>query len=196
MTSDAVLFAGVRISPGRKPVTFAALDEGLNVVLLSQWDIAAVVQCLQEHERIQLAVHSAVSRTGQVLYDDFRWQISQLGFHPYATRDGSRLWVEAMADRSYRVFQPNLFARQSLEGRLQRALILYEEGLQIPDPMDFFEEITRHKLLQGVLPAENVYTSRQLDALVMAYVAWMAGSLDENPGARNQSLLPKFIAAD
>jgi hypothetical protein len=196
MTPDAVLYAGIRFSSGRKPITFAALDDRLNVVLLNQWDIVDVIQCLKEHQSVLLVVHSVNAKTSQVLYDEFRWQISQMGFHPYSTKDGSLLWVESAGDKCYRVFQPNLFPRQSLEGRLQRALILYDEGLQIPDPMDFFEEITRHKLLQGVLPSENIYSSRQLDALAMAYVAWTAGNPEENTAARGQLLLPKFIESD
>jgi len=39
--------------------------------------------------------------------------------------------------------------------------------------MEFFEEITRYKLIQGILPLENLYTPKELDALVAAYVAWM-----------------------
>jgi hypothetical protein len=33
--------------------------------------------------------------------------------------------------------------RRTLEGRLQRSAILYEQGLQIRDPVEIFEEITR-----------------------------------------------------
>lgn len=64
--------------------------------------------------------------------------------------------------------------RQSLEGRLQRQLVLYDCGLQIRDPMLFFEEITRHRLRQGRLPWEWVYTPSELDALMAAYVAYLA----------------------
>ena len=39
--------------------------------------------------------------------------------------------------------------------------------------MDFFEEITRHKLIQGTLPLENLYSTKELDALAASYVAWM-----------------------
>ena len=194
MSSDAVLFAGVRISSGRKPFTFAALDDGLNLLLLAQWDISEVIQCLKEYESVQLAIHCLNSKTGRILYDELQRQISDLGFRPYATREGSRLWIESAAEQCFRVFQPNLFPRQSLEGRLQRALILYEEGLQIPDPMDFFEEITRYKILQGALPAENIFSARQVDALSMAYVAWLAGNPAENASNRGQSQLPKFIS--
>jgi predicted RNase H-like nuclease len=38
--------------------------------------------------------------------------------------------------------------------------------------MDFFEEITRHKLLQGFLPMEIVYAPEELDTLMAAYMAW------------------------
>jgi hypothetical protein len=42
--------------------------------------------------------------------------------------------------------------------------------------MEFFEEITRYKLMQGILPFENLYSSKELDALVGAYVAWMTAN--------------------
>jgi hypothetical protein len=46
----------------------------------------------------------------------------------------------------------------------------------IKDPLLFFEEITRHKLLQGNLPYEMVHTSEELDALAGAYTAWLTGT--------------------
>ncbi len=63
--------------------------------------------------------------------------------------------------------------RPTIEGRLQRQLVLYEQGLEIRDPMDYFEEVTRHKLLKGLLPLGQVYTPEQLDALAAACTAWM-----------------------
>ena len=193
MATDAVLSAGVRISSGRKPVTFAALDDRLNIVMLMKWDIADVFACLAEYERVQLAIHSSNTKAGRGFFQDFQAKLGEAGFKQYLTKEGSRLWIESSADECFRVFQSNLFSRQSLEGRIQRALILYDEGLQIPDPMDFFEEITRHKILQGVLPNENIYSSRQLDAMMMAYVAWMAGNPDGKVGMRDQFLLPKIV---
>ena len=41
--------------------------------------------------------------------------------------------------------------------------------------MYIFEEITRHRLLQGVLPLEELYQVEELDAMVAAFTAWMAG---------------------
>jgi predicted RNase H-like nuclease len=42
----------------------------------------------------------------------------------------------------------------------------------IKDPMEFFEEITRHKLLRGTLPMECVYAAEELDTLMAAYMAY------------------------
>jgi predicted nuclease with RNAse H fold len=63
--------------------------------------------------------------------------------------------------------------KPTLEGRLQRQLALHGKGGDIADPMEFFEEITRHKLLHGVLPMEFIYTAEELDALAAALTAWL-----------------------
>ena len=39
MPSDQIIFAGVELSPGTRPVTFAALDGELQVQSLKKWDI-------------------------------------------------------------------------------------------------------------------------------------------------------------
>jgi hypothetical protein len=46
----------------------------------------------------------------------------------------------------------------------------------IKDPMEFFEEITRHRFLKGVLPMEVIYTTEELDAMVAAFTAFLAAS--------------------
>jgi hypothetical protein len=66
------------------------------------------------------------------------------------------------------------FGKNTLEGRLQRQLALYDLRLNISDPMNFFEEITRFRLLRGQLPFEHLYSPGELDALVGAYTAWLA----------------------
>lgn len=64
--------------------------------------------------------------------------------------------------------------RGSLEGRLQRQLILYEMGVDIADPMLFFQEITRHRVYQGTLPLDDLYSPNELHALAAAFTAWLA----------------------
>jgi predicted RNase H-like nuclease len=66
------------------------------------------------------------------------------------------------------------FLKQTLEGRLQRQLALYDCKVDVPDAMRVFEEITRHRLLKGVLPLEPLYSAGELDALVAAYTSWLA----------------------
>lgn len=190
MVSEAVLFVGIDISSGRKPITFAALDDALEVVLLNQWGISDVVSCLEEYENVQLTVNFPASKSANEIYQDFQDKIKEIDFRPYSTKNGTRLWFESGTDDCFRVFQPRLLPRRTLEGRIQRALILYDEGLQIMDTMDFFEEITRYKLMQGEFPVENTYTTKQLDALVMAYVSWLAGNPAEKVVIRGDRILP------
>ena len=100
-------------------------------------------------------------------------KMSRLGFEAYPGDDVPHQWLETNAFACFCVLlgAPPL-ARLTLEGRLQRELLLYELGLRIQDPMIFFEEITRHKLLNGLLPMELVHTAPQLDAMMAAYTAW------------------------
>jgi predicted nuclease with RNAse H fold len=67
------------------------------------------------------------------------------------------------------------FLKRTLEGRMQRQLILYLEGLDLINPMKCLEEVTRHHLLTGHLPLEGLYQPDQLDALVAAYTAYLTG---------------------
>jgi hypothetical protein len=102
-------------------------------------------------------------------------RLSKLGFKPYPDNDGAYQWLETHPHASFCVLlgHPPL-PKPTLEGRLQREIILYEQGVRIKDPMIFFEEITRHKLMNGILPLELVHIPEQLDALVAAYTAWWA----------------------
>ena len=75
------------------------------------------------------------------------------------------------------------FPKRSLEGRLQRQLILHNQGLDIPDPMRVFEEITRYRILQGTLTLEGLYSAPRLDALAAAFTAWIAATSPERVSA-------------
>lgn len=65
----------------------------------------------------------------------------------------------------------NPLPKLTLEGRLQRQLLLNDGGLQIKDPMEFLEEVTRHKLLKGILPWDELYEIATLDAMAAALTA-------------------------
>jgi predicted nuclease with RNAse H fold len=67
------------------------------------------------------------------------------------------------------------FLKGTLEGRLQRQLVLYVEGFEVPNPVHVLEEITRHHLLTGDLPLSGLHDHDQLDALMAAYTAYLVG---------------------
>jgi len=175
MPSDHIIFAGVELSSGRKPVTFAGLDEDLKITVLERWDSSEVFACLQNYEKCTLAVDLPSTKAGKDLYADFKGRSLRAGFKPFAQKSHPRQWIETDAQDCFHALSGHkLFPHRSLEGRLQRSAILYEQGLQITDPVDLFEEITRYKLIQGILPLDRLPSSRELDALAAAYLAWMS----------------------
>ena len=135
-----------------------------------------------EHELRERGI--AVSGTGareslcpawvQVGFALYR-KLSKMGFKSYPEEGASHQWLETHPHAAFCVLLgESPLQKSTLEGRLQRELILYENGVRIKDPMDFFEEVTRHKLIRGILPMELVRLPEQLDALVAAYTAWMS----------------------
>ena len=189
MAFNQPIFAGVDGFTGRKPVTFAALDRELNVVALARWSVSETISCLHDYEKILLAI-SAVTQNAAAL--DFKRRLAQSGFKSLSKESADpRKFVETNAQDCFRALVADeLFPRRTLEGRIQRSLILYEEGFQIADPMDFFEEITRYKLMQGILPLENLYSTKELQALISAYVAWMSVHRPSHVNIQGDFILP------
>ncbi len=110
--------------------------------------------------RIGLGLYSSLATSGFEFYPSDGCPYRMLETHPHAA-------FCALLGRAP-------LSKPSFEGRMQRQLVLYERGVRLRDPMDFLEEITRHKLLNGVLPAEILHSPEQLDALVAAFTAWVA----------------------
>ncbi len=110
-------------------------------------------------------------QTGLSFYES----IKQQGVLAYPAKFATHQWLETNAHAAFCVLLGQTpLQRTLIEGRLQRQLVLYEQGVNLRDPMDYFEEITRHKLLRGVLPLDHVYAPEELDAIVCAYVAFAA----------------------
>jgi len=108
-------------------------------------------------------------------------KLEKVGFQKYPEKDSAYQILETNPHACYCVMIGHVpIPRLSLEGRLQRQIILYERGLRIKDPMDFFEEITRYKLAKGIWPMELLYLPDQLDALAAAYTAWLTEHKKEN----------------
>jgi hypothetical protein len=90
-------------------------------------------------------------------------------------RESSRFLMETNAAACAAVLLGRLpFGRTTLEGRIQRQLLLVRERMALPDPMDSLEELTAHHLLSGRLPLRGILGPDELDALLAAFTAWRA----------------------
>jgi hypothetical protein len=100
-------------------------------------------------------------------------KIEELGYKQYPAEKPTQQWLETQPHAAFCALLGQIpLPKPTLEGRLQRQTVLYEQGAGINDPMEFFEEITRHKLLRGTFPMELIYASEGLDTLMAAYVAY------------------------
>lgn len=103
------------------------------------------------------------------LYD----QLRGLGFveYPHA---GPRRMFETYPHATFTMLiKKRPFRKSTLEGRMQRQLLLYEQGVGVPDAMEVFEEMTRHRILVGELILKDLLDDDQLDALAAAYTAYV-----------------------
>lgn len=102
-------------------------------------------------------------------------ELEERGWKPYPEGDAALQWLETQPEAVFHALlgKPP-FSGRTLEGRIQRQLTLYDQKLNIPDAMTFFEEVTRYRLLQGVLPVDRVYPQAALNALAAAFIAWLA----------------------
>ncbi len=118
-------------------------------------------------------------RRGFMLYQ----QLQALGYSAFPG-ESPRCWLETQVDACFQaLLGVPPFAAASLEGRLQRQLVLRDQHLPVSDAMDFFEEVTRHKLLRGILPTEKIYQANELNALMAAHLAWLAATKPQHLAA-------------
>ena len=107
-------------------------------------------------------------------------RLSEMGFETRLEDNNQRTVLETHPYACFcALVEKAPFPKPTLEGRLQRQSILYGKGLRITDAMEFFEEITRFKLMKGILPTDILYTPDQLDVLVAAYTAWLVKNRPE-----------------
>jgi hypothetical protein len=104
-------------------------------------------------------------------------KLSELGFKPYGVEDAACQFLETHPFACFCVLAESIpLSKPTLEGRLQRQLILNNKGLRIKDGIVFFEEITRFKMMKGILPTDELYLPEQLDVLVAAFTAWLVAN--------------------
>lgn len=108
-------------------------------------------------------------------------RLAVMGYLPYPAGDSPRQKLEAPAEAAFwSLLGLRPFEAHTLEGRLQRQLVLADAGVSVPDAMNFFEEITRHRLLRGMLPLDHIFLPEELNALLCAHIAWRAVHQPEN----------------
>lgn len=104
-------------------------------------------------------------------------EIGKLGYEPYPSLIAPRQYFECYGEAAFwNLLGKAPLKENTLEGRLQRQLILKICGLPVPDAMHFFEEITRHRLLNSNLPIGDIYTQAELNAVAAGYTAWLAAN--------------------
>ena len=115
----------------------------------------------------------------QVGFDLYK-RLKELKFQSYSNGSAGHKFLETNPHACFfMLLNRNPLPKQSLEGRLQRQMILHYCGLKITDPMEFFEELTSYKLLLGDLPMDMIFPAEHLDALAAAYVSWLTGNDSE-----------------
>lgn len=103
------------------------------------------------------------------LYDELR----RIGFAQYPNLGARRMFETYPHAIFTGLLKKRPYRKNTLEGRMQRQLILYEQGIGVPDAMGVFEEMTRHRILVGELVLKDLLNEDQLDALAAAYTAYV-----------------------
>lgn len=104
-------------------------------------------------------------------------RLERMGYQPYPSPGQALQWLEVYPHASYSSLLGRVpLPKNSLEGRIQRQLVLHHQKMDLPDPMNLIKGITPERLLEGDWPLENLYTQEELDALVAAYTAWQAAN--------------------
>lgn len=134
-------------------------------------------------------------RAGYKLYDRLR----SVGYSIFPYEGNDRQLMETVPEACFKLWLPGkLLPQRSLEGCIQRQAALFDLEIDISDPMEYYQEITRHRILMGSLPREMVFQPAEIQALAAAYVAWLAVKQTESvemlgDTKEGQIVLPQII---
>lgn len=102
-------------------------------------------------------------------------RLEKMGYHSFPARGHAMQWMEVYPHASFSTLLGKIpLPKHTLEGRIQRQLVLCRKNINIPDPLDLVSEFTSRHLLEGSWPGEKLHSQGELDALVAAYTAWQA----------------------
>ena len=100
--------------------------------------------------------------------------LERLGYQPFPAEQPLQ-YAEVQADAAFGSLLGRApYEAGTLEGRMQRQLVLRQQGTSVPDPMNFIEEITPYKLVNGLLPLEQIHSPYTLNAWMAALTLWLA----------------------
>jgi hypothetical protein len=106
---------------------------------------------------------------------DLHQKLAQMGYSEVDEDEESvHIRLEVVPEVCFRAWlEGEILPPNTMFGRLQRQMTLYNLGVNIPDPMDFFDQITRHRIVQGQVPEEMIFSTSRVQALTAAYLAWL-----------------------
>ena len=133
-----------------------------------------VAEYLLKVQKIRIAPGPVLSkRPAQWIENGFHLYRKYLAYQK--NTGGERSIIEVNAQAAFSILLGRTpFHKTSIEGRIQRQLLLIRQGIRLKDPMDFFEEVTKFKILLGILPDHLVYSAKHLDAIAAAMMARLA----------------------
>ncbi len=199
MAAQPAVYIGIEPGSSRKAGALVVLDDHQTIQAQGRGDLAGVLAFTAgvvsavvavnapaqagavENDMLEQGVwpyqHPAALRRGQELHG----RLAGMGYSVFPTPDSPRQILQTPAEAAYRsLLEQRPLELHTLEGRLQRQLVLADCGVKVPDAMDFFEEITRRRLLRGLLPLDNIFSADELNALICAHVAWRAARQPES----------------
>lgn len=205
-----LMYVGVALaSSGKRPTVFTALDAKGHSLAIGTGTLAdafafaagagSALLALTPPLRIRAPRHAESSSESPSLLPETPEEaapplaatLQRVGYVNFSPEDESlRQWLETDAESAFERWlgHPPL-PGNTLEGRIQRQLILADLDLDIPDAMEFFEEITRFKLLRGQLPYEKILSLAELNAYAAAAIARLC---DQSPD-RVQQIQPRMF---
>lgn len=143
----------------------------------AQWRL-----CEFELKRRNIRLHNTPAKADlaprwmQTSFAIFR-RLAKLGFSMYSPEgSGADLqMLEVQPHASFTVLlERRPFLKHTLEGRLQRQLILHLEGVGVVNPDRILKGIRRDHLLRSRLSLDGLHSAEELDTIVNAYTAYLA----------------------
>jgi predicted nuclease with RNAse H fold len=178
---SAVVAIGAPQGPNRGVLTQARIRRRLNLDpeggIWTQWRL-----CEYELKRRNIRLHNTPDRAEDApmwMQNGFKLfqRLGEMGFKNYERdrTEGSLVMLEVQPHASFTVLlERRPFIKRTLEGRLQRQLVLHLEGLGVANPEKILKGIHREHLLRSQLPLDGLQTPPELDTLVNAYTAYLA----------------------